>query len=363
MTNANSKFKALNFKHILNLRFLFLDLPVPTRGCEIAKRFRFPGRRVGFRISDLGFRISKTRLLSSFIFCLILFLPWKTSALTLSPPILDLTASPGEIVTSSIVLENETNLSLSISGYVEAFAPDAHSGEAEFFPSNEGLVSWIELGEREFVLAPGEVKKVFFKINIPKDIRPGSYYAAVFWGTPPPLGVSSGARVASRLGALIFLRINGYVSENLELKDFGVKKIYTALPAIFSVRVKNSGDVHLIPKGEILIKTLTGKQVAVIPWNESNFRVLPGGERVIEAKWGRGNFFEEVKVGGTGYYRASIHISYGSPIKETGDFISFWVLPIKSLGIAISTLILLAFFARACLKTYNKWIIRRHLGS
>lgn len=309
------------------------------------------------------YKFNRLTKLITFFGGLFLFIPSVVSALTISPPIFDLKAAPGETLTASLVLENETNSSLTLRGSVEAFAPLAKGNEAEFYPSNEGLPTWIKLSEQEVSLAPRENKKIVLKIFVPGETAGGSYYAAVFWGVAPPSDVTTGAAVASRLGALVFLRVEGAVKENLELPNFvTAKKINTSLPVIFAVKVKNTGNVYLAPKGEIVIKNWIGKEVAVLPWNEVGSRVLPGMERTIEAKWGEHKILEEIKYGFWGFYTASIHISYGLEIKETGDVVSFWILPIKSLGIFLGVIILAILIIYFVVRGYNQWIIKKHFG-
>lgn len=309
------------------------------------------------------YKFNRLTQLITFFGGLFLFIPSVVSALTISPPIFDLKALPGEIIIASLVLENETNSSLTLRGSVEAFAPNAKGNEAEFYPSNEGLPTWVKLSEQEVSLAPGENKKIVLKIFVPGGTAGGSYYAAVFWAIAPPSDVTTGAAVASKLGALVFLRVEGVVRENLELPNFvTAKKINTSLPVIFEAKVKNTGNVYLAPKGEIVIKNWIGKEVAVLPWNEVGSRVLPGIERTIEAKWGEHKILEEIKYGLWGFYTASIHISYGLEIKETGDVVSFWILPIKSLGIFLSAIILAILIIRFVVARYNQWIIKKHLG-
>ncbi len=290
-----------------------------------------------------------------------IFLAKPVSALTLSPPILDLSAAPGEVITPIVSLENETNSEIFLRGETEAFSPSANPGQAEFYKTEEGLPSWIKFEETEFVLASGENKKILLNITVPNDARPGSYYAAVFWSTGNPDKTVSGANITSRLGVLIFLRVEGTVTEKLELENFGTKKIFSSLPITLEAQVKNIGNVHLIPKGEIVIKTWTGKQVAAIPWNESSLRVLPGVERKIVTVWGNHKFFEELKFGIFGFYTASLHISYGSPIKEVGDIASFWILPWRSFSIALLALCLAVLAMRYGIGAYNRWIVKKHM--
>ncbi len=283
-------------------------------------------------------------------------------ALTLSPPIFDLRAVPGETLRASLNLENETNTALNLYGSVETFNPTAKKGEMEFYSSVEGLPSWVTLSEDSLMLAPGESKKISFNINIPAGVAGGSYYAAIFWGVSPPDEVSQGAAIGSRLGALIFLNVEGTVIQDLEIINFKTaKNINIFLPIVFEIFVKNKGNIYLTPKGEIIIKTWTGKQVAALPWNEVGSRVLPETERAIQMRWGEDNILEELKLGILGFYRASIRISYGIPVKEVGDITSFWILPLPSLGIFLAVIILTVLILRFAVQRYNRWIVGKYL--
>lgn len=308
-------------------------------------------------------RISLKSLSALFFWGILFLVPLRSFALTISPPILDLRGLPGETLLAEITLENETQAPLELSGTVEAFVPGAKKSEREFFSSDEGLASWIALSDTKAQLLPGENKKISLKIDIPKEISGGSYYAAVFWSIAPPEGVASGAAVSSRLGALIFLRVEGEIVENIEIQNFGPQKRFNiSFPIVFETKIRNNGNVYLAPKGEIVIETWTGRKIATLPWNSSGGRVLPQGDRIIETKWGEHDLWNEIKYGLFGFYRVSIHISYGAPIKEAGDITSFWFVPAPGLAILIIILVLAVIGVRYGLRKYNKWIIKKYIG-
>lgn len=311
-------------------------------------------------------KFSSLKNLSPIIFgaiFLFIFSGQLAAAITLSPPIIDTSAMPGEIITPQVSVSNDSSLPITLSGSVEAFRASSRPGVAEFFPSDTGLPTWINLEEKEILLKPGEGKKIMLTIRVPENVEPGSYYAAVFWSTKSGANHGSGASVTSKLGTLIFLRVAGDATEKLEILSFSpMKNIFWSLPAAFGANVKNTGNVHLIPRGELVIRSFFGKQVAILPWNESGLRVLPGSERKIEQLWGEKNLWEELKAGIWLRYTATLHLSYGAPIKETGDFVSFWFFSWQSLGIAILSLLALFFGIKFAIKKYNRWIIKKHLG-
>lgn len=294
---------------------------------------------------------------------LFIFSSQNVVAITLSPPIIDTSAMPGETITPQVSVSNEGTQPITLNGSVEAFRASERPGVAEFFPSDNGLPTWINLEEKEILLKPGESKKIMLTIRVPLNTEPGSYYAAIFWSTTSGPNPGSGAAVMSRLGTLIFLRVQGNTTEKLEILSFSpVKNIFWSWPAAFSASVKNTGNVHLVPRGELIIRSWSGKQIAILPWNESGLRVLPGSERKMEQIWREKNLWEELKAGIWLRYSATLHLSYGAPIKETGDFVSFWFFPWQSFGIAILSLLLLFFGIKFAIRKYNRWVIKKHLG-
>lgn len=298
------------------------------------------------------------------VFVLLFFvLPSAVKAITLSPPILDLNAAPGETITSAVILENEGLETIVLKSEIEAFAPSSRPGEPEFYTSKEGLVSWIRVGEELVSLPKGASKKIMLTISPPEDAKPGSYYAALFWRQGGNDVQDSGAAVSSRVGTLIFLRVEGTVIEKLEIESFySPKKIFSNPPVVLETKVKNSGDVHLVPKGEIIIRSFSGRQVAVLPWNEAGVRLLPGTERIISSNWNPDSLREFITKGLWLRYTATARYSYGSPVKEISDFAVFWFLPWKKILIILAIAVLVIVFARWAVKKYNKWLIRKHLG-
>jgi hypothetical protein len=60
--------------------------------------------------------------------------------------------------------------------------------------------------------------------------------------------------------------------------------VYEFLPATFNVKLSNTGNVHVIPHGNIFI--MKGKtQVAVLDLNDEQGNILPGSKRVYPVEW------------------------------------------------------------------------------
>jgi hypothetical protein len=75
----------------------------------------------------------------------------------------------------------------------------------------------------------------------------------------------------------------------MQLSDFKTDKfIYEYLPTTFEIKVQNSGNIHLIPVGDIFIDQGDTKDIAVFPVNEGRGNVLPQSGRTLTASWSDG---------------------------------------------------------------------------
>ena len=50
---------------------------------------------------------------------------------------------------------------------------------------------------------------------------------------------------------------------------------FRRLPISFETRIQNLGNVHVKPKGSIVVKNMFGKEVVAVPLNPDNFIILP----------------------------------------------------------------------------------------
>ena len=63
---------------------------------------------------------------------------------------------------------------------------------------------------------------------------------------------------------------------------------YEYLPSIFEIQVKNTGNVHVVPVGDIFIDSGGQKDIAVLQANPGKGNVLPGTTRTFTASWADG---------------------------------------------------------------------------
>src|SRR5258708_9944900 len=192
-----------------------------------------------------------------------------------------------------------------------------------------------------------------------------------------------GAEVVSGSPAILVLTtINSpFNKRELTLSQFTTNGNFQEfLPKSFQIEVKNTGNVHLIPQGNIFIDGQGKKDLAVLSINPNGLSALPDASRTYAVTWGDGFPVvankDEDKKGTTfldmtwdwskadrfrfGRYTAHLLLVYDNgerdvPIESS---ISFWIIPWRLLilftivcifliiGLRSSLLSLLAGFKR-----------------
>lgn len=109
------------------------------------------------------------------------------------------------------------------------------------------------------------------------------------------------------------------------------KLFYSQRPTGFEILFKNTGNVHLVPYGKIIIRNFLGKDV---------------GEILVDAYFSLPNSIrsrEVLQQEGTGLGRYTAHLSlfpgYGNVNNEAD--VSFWIIPWKILIITFVSLLIL----------------------
>lgn len=269
-----------------------------------------------------------------------------SDTLTISPPRFELFGNPGDTVVEKLRVRNDGTASLSYNAQVEDFkALDDEGGVALIDPSNPddndntyALAKWITVEPARFTLEGGKDKTLEVAIKIPKTAEPGGHFASVLIrraGTATP----GGASVETRVGSLILLRVSGTSTENASIDFFKTKETMQQYgPVVFELRVKNDGNVHILPTGKIVVTNIFGKKVGEdIPLIGNN--VLPGAARIMRMSWDQ--------KGLVGRYTATLVAQYGNQTGPDGNpktltaTTSFVVFPLYILWVSLAVIILL----------------------
>lgn len=317
--------------------------------------------------------------------------------ITISPVKYEFSGAPGEVIRAEVKFFNVTKTKKDLYLRTLNFEPIGETGFPAFMdednlPFEASLKQWIVLEENHIVVDPVEPDKnipsvVKFQIEIPENAAAGGHYAGIIQSQREPgeseeiLG--SGMVISPESACLIILNVEGdvvrsgsseqfYVTDPFS-KDKDPMKLFEYPPVQFMARVKNDGNTHFKPQGNIFLYH-GDKQIAAIQINEDEGNILKDSIRLFEEDvWGGSNdtFISRVEVlddkgepvtddeGNIktkinlnwnkltniafGKYEAKLAVVFdGENGKEViKDSVTFWVIPWKLLLILLAIVVVL----------------------
>ena len=248
--------------------------------------------------------------------------------LTISPPISELTIKPGESITKDIKLTNPTDKVITVTPKVMDFKAKGESGEPAFYDasvedSRYSLSKWITFTQTEIALTPQQVVDFKYSISAPSSAEPGGHYGVVFFAADQntPQENSSSVTLNSMVGSLLLVKVPGDISENAVLDSFFANQfIYFGGDPKIDTVVRNLGNIHFKPQGEILIKNMLGNESGKLTVNDQGGNVLPDSARKFENVWQDNKFH-------LGLYTAMVHLTYGNFGKTLDGSLTFLIIP------------------------------------
>lgn len=210
-----------------------------------------------------------------------------------------------------------------------AFAPEPEDKE------KKGVGVWTSLDVSELSLGPREKKTVDFTINIPNDAEVGDHMGAIIVQSKevPEEMRGSGMRIATRVGARMYITIPGEMVEKLTFDKFASEKRDNGFD--FSSTFSNKGNVRMRLKGIIEITDSSGQAIGVadIPERE----VFPKKNITIPVEWHPG----ENVAGGEFKAKAIVEYGIGRQLVRESTFSiplskkPFALASVSSLGVGI----------------------------
>ncbi len=283
---------------------------------------------------------------------------------SITPTIFDMAAVPGQSWETSLKVVNNNPYELTVYASAVNFVPQGERGHGSFLPvtptemTGTTLAEWMNVTNEPIVIAKESSVSVPVQVTVPQAAAPGGHYAAIMIATNPPENDgSSKIRTSQIIASLFFVRIAGDVIEHGEVRTFRPTSAFAGSPEMsFEMRFENKGNVHLLPRGEIVITNMWGKQRGVIPINqESNFgNVLPESIRQFDFTW-KG----EASLLDIGRYEANLTLGYGVEEKKfTTRGTSFWVVPIKPVLIFLGSALFCIVFVTWSVRAYVRYMLR-----
>lgn len=285
--------------------------------------------------------------------------------LSVSPTLYEMTADPTQVWTSNVRVINPNSFDLDVYARVVNFSAQDETGRANFLPAlnNDGientLAEWVLLDRSAYTIPAGQALEIPFQISVPENAPPGGHFGAIMIGTQPlgdPTGQSS-VETSQVVTSLIFLRVTGDVVESGSIREFRSSTYLSETPEMsFELRFENTGNVHVLPQGDIRIFNMWGNERGIIPVNRQTMfgNVLPDTIRKYSFSWSG-----EWSLADIGRYTAVATLAYGEAGRKFTDAeTAFWILPWKAVGLVLLLLFSVMYFFTWAVKLYIRKMLK-----
>ncbi len=219
--------------------------------------------------------------------------PSSDLRLTTSPLPINLKVQPGTTVSANIKVKNDGINTENIKVTLMKFKADPITGAPTLSERQPGddYFDWVSFSEDKFALPVNEWKTIAATFNVPTSASFGYYYAVVF--TRADENIQTGEKQTVLIGGMATLVLLEAQVPNakreVQVTDFSVdKSMFEFLPATFSVKLRNTGNVHIAPRGNIFISRGDQKDVAILEVNQNKGSILPDSPRTFEQQWSDG---------------------------------------------------------------------------
>ncbi len=266
-------------------------------------------------------------------------------AMDVRPPVLEVSAKPGESSGAVFFLSNTETVTQTYSFAIQGFVAQGDEGRQEFLPVSEtkGLPSWLYLREPRISLEAGKSVAVPILFRPPLDAEAGAYQAVIFASV---LGSrkDEAVRLGSRVGVLIFATVEGDLLRSLVIRSARRVSPFFSLSSLplFEVVLTNQGQAHEFSMGQLKIKNIFGHVVESVSLSSvqlRSIRILPGSERRLSLR-------PKMSMDGWGWgvYRAEVILD--EPFATKADAGWFFVLPWKTLSVVFGGIVVWYFLRK-----------------
>jgi hypothetical protein len=266
------------------------------------------------------------------------------SALRISPAVVDNALDPGTEFELNLRLTNLTEGPLAVRSASRELGGDQDLTQAQRQAFNAS--DWFEIAESEFILVGGETRDIEVQVSVPEDAEPGGHYATLdFEAFRAEASTPGATTINARVNASIYLTILGDIREDIEFVGPVQTETFRtdAFPTEFEFELRNAGNVHTQPRGELVVRDIFGRVTQRIDIDQAGV-LLPGSTRLYdELDW------EQGLTAGMFNVTATLEVGPSATIIES-EPTQFYLVPL----VLIVPLVALALLALAVVLVVRK---------
>jgi hypothetical protein len=275
------------------------------------------------------------------------------------------TIKPGVTSKFDLQVRNTGNETQNLKMGLRAFSIDTASGKVDLKNSQPAEVKdFVSFSNPTFSVQAGQIFTQHIIVATPKTAGFTYSFAVVISQANPPQAQSGQSAIQGSVAVFTLLSVDrpGAISK-LTLSELQVSRhVYEYLPATISVKLKNSGNTLVQPRGNIYIQRHSDdtKPIASIKLNAADGYILPGSVRTLNVDWQDGFPHYSSSTGSDGQTHKNLDWDGGNFTKlRFGRYvakvvavytdngrdvpiqaeISFWVIPWRFLLILLAILL------------------------
>ncbi len=207
-----------------------------------------------------------------------------------SPLPIKLATAPGKTVETEMRIKNQGSQAETIKVGLMKFGATGENGQPDLFDLSpkDTYASWVHFSPAEFVAEPNVWKTVKVTIDVPPEASLG-YYLAITFSRATQVKQKNVSSVKGAVATLVLLDTKtGNEKHQLQLLNFSASHgFYEYLPAQFTIKLRNTGNIYISPVGNIFIQR-SNKPVDTLDFNAAGGSVLPASNRVFTVPWSNG---------------------------------------------------------------------------
>jgi hypothetical protein len=210
-----------------------------------------------------------------------------------SPLPINLVTEPGKTITTELKVKNGGTKEEKLKINLMKFSAYEDSGKPKLMDPEptDAFLHWVKFSEDSFSVSPEEWKTITATFTVPETASFGYYYAFVFSRAEDQTSLKPN-ETAIVGGTAVLVLLEARVPDaqrEITVTEFSTPKhFYEFLPIVFNVKLKNTGNVHIAPRGNIFIDRGDNKDIAILEVNSEKGNILPASNRNFEAKWNDG---------------------------------------------------------------------------
>ena len=251
-------------------------------------------------------------------------------SITMTPVNIRMSIDAGTEKTSKFSIFNDGEVSYDFKVYASPYYVKDSSYTTDFATErvNADAYKWVKFEKDSYFAEAHKVVVVNFTITAPKNAAPGGHYGILFAETQAPNESEEGTslRRNKRVGAPLFLNVNGQYSMGGVMSEINTPLLQTAPPLSSTFRVTNTGNSDFMTDTSYEIQDIFGNRKY---FKKQEFVVFPETTRDFTLKWENSPTY--------GLYRVNTVVKFLDQEKQASTIVliaPIWVYVMVLLAVA-----------------------------